>query len=172
MNMNKAIANVKYNMHSLFEDQFKADIYNDIRKDGEGNKLRTYRIFKNSIYQEPYLSQVENRQIRQNISRLRMSAHNLKIESGRHSRPKIPLQKRLCEACSDKIDNEFHLLTECISFDSSRQVMFNMISSHVNDFKTLPKDKQFSDIMTLDDESVIQALAYFISSIVKKRGSL
>jgi hypothetical protein len=70
-----------------FDNKFTADLYNDNRNTGEGNKLRTYRHFKNKINLENYLRVITDRNIRKNLTRLRISAHNLPIEKGRHRRP-------------------------------------------------------------------------------------
>ena len=42
-----------------------------------------------------------------------MSAHNFKIETGRHRRPaKIPLEDRKCETCG-KLEDMLHTWMEC-----------------------------------------------------------
>ena len=48
--------------------------------------------------------------VRMNITRLRLSSHNLKIETGRWSR--IPRDSRLCEC--QKIQTESHIIEDCI----------------------------------------------------------
>ena len=59
---------------SLHDDKIDKDF---------GNKLRTYRLFKNNISLEPYLS-MKNDEQRILLSKLRISNHNLEIERGRH----------------------------------------------------------------------------------------
>ena len=49
------------------------------------NKLRTYSSFKASFTREPYLDIVRNRNQRCFLTRLRVSSHNLRIETGRHA---------------------------------------------------------------------------------------
>ena len=49
---------------------------------------------------------------RKNFSKLRISAHNLNIEVGRHKRPrKVPEDERICDECKE-IENEFHYVTK------------------------------------------------------------
>ena len=51
--------------------------------------------------------------IRTNITQFRISAHNLKIETGRHRRPaKIPLEDGKCETCG-MLQDVLHILMEC-----------------------------------------------------------
>ena len=52
----------------------------------KGTKLRTFRQFKNTIKQEKYLSHKPNINLRNNIPKLRLSAHNLPVETRRYKR--------------------------------------------------------------------------------------
>jgi hypothetical protein len=58
---------------SLHDDKINKDF---------GNKLRTYRLFKNNKSLEPYLS-MKNDEQRILLPKLRISNHNLEIERGR-----------------------------------------------------------------------------------------
>jgi hypothetical protein len=74
-------------LHILIRSEFHLQlplniIYDKINKNF-GNKLRTYRLFKNNISLEPYLS-MKNDEERILLSKLRISNHNLEIERGRH----------------------------------------------------------------------------------------
>ena len=42
------------------------------------------------------------------------SNHDLLIEKGRHSKPKIPREERICNLCnSNEIEDEIHFLFHC-----------------------------------------------------------
>ena len=73
-------------MEWRFDEQLKLDLFDD-RDTRKGNKLRTFRQFRNAIKQEKYLSHIPNINVRKNITKLRLSAHNLPIETGRYKRP-------------------------------------------------------------------------------------
>ena len=45
------------------------------------------------------------------ISKIRLSSHNLCIETGRHKT--IPRDKKFCETCTSTIENEYHFLLVC-----------------------------------------------------------
>ena len=46
------------------------------------------------------------------ITKLRISAHNLMIETGRYKRPnKVPLENRVCDLCGT-IENEIHFVMQ------------------------------------------------------------
>ncbi len=48
--------------------------------------------FKTEFRHEGYLDYVERLDDRKYLARLRTSSHNLKIETGRHIRPKTPIE--------------------------------------------------------------------------------
>lgn len=170
--VNAASIKTKQYLQGLFDKQFECDLYNDMRNSGEGNKLRTFRTFKNDISEEPYLSCILDRKVRHSISRLRMSAHNLKIETGRHSRPKTLLNNRICSNCPGKIDNEFHLVAECSKIRIHSDILFKQASNIIPNFNLICKQRQFEYILKLDNIEIIEIFSTFIKNVVKERGSL
>ena len=64
------------------------------------NKSLVYRKHKTEFKMESYLNQVTNTSHRTALTKLRLSDHRLKIESGRHIRPKINRENRTCKLCS------------------------------------------------------------------------
>ena len=70
---------------------------------------------------ESYLTQVTNTSHRRALTKLRLSDHKLKIECGRHIRPKINQENRTCKLCSKPnkqalIEDEVHFITRCNNF--------------------------------------------------------
>ena len=48
------------------------------------------------------------------FSKSRLSSHCLNIEQGRHKKPKVPLENRICHNCSmSMIEDEIHFLLQC-----------------------------------------------------------
>ena len=87
--------NIKSYFYSKLKPKYKAalktDFVNDRPGKQYGNKLRTYRLFKNNFAFESYLD-LDN--FNRNIwIRFRISAHNLEIEKWRHQN--IPLNERI-----------------------------------------------------------------------------
>ena len=78
-------------------DNEKDRILHEINDTNAQPKLRTYKTFKTSYCIEPYLLLNLPKKTYSNIARFRVSSHNLKIETGRHESPKIPLHERICE---------------------------------------------------------------------------
>ena len=89
-------------------------------------KLRTYSKFKKEFKLENYIVQFPL-YVRRNLSKLRISAHNLAIETGRYIKVKAAktqvIDKRLCLYCK-QIESEFHLIFECHLYDSIRTHFF------------------------------------------------
>ena len=81
------------------------------RNPGEG-KLRSYAKYKERIEYENYLDIIKNRDEQRNLTKLRISNHQLAIEKGRHK--KIALENRLCPlGCVGEVEDEQHFLMNC-----------------------------------------------------------
>ena len=115
----------KTSLERRFDEQLKFDLFDD-RDTQKGNKLRTFRQFKCKIRQENYLCTIHNVNLRKNITKLRLSAHNLPIETGRYKRPvKIPPNLRLCEECNmNLVGDEFHIIMKCDKYRILRKDFF------------------------------------------------
>ena len=89
-------------------------------------KLRTYCSFKEDIYCKPYLYMIKDFKLRKIMSRFRLSNHTLENEKGRHQKPKVPVNLRLCKACNSNIniEDEVHFLMLCPAYDEARQFYF------------------------------------------------
>ena len=86
-------------------DRFYLDEINMIKLGDDGqdhNKLRFYNKFKGSFRIEPYILKIKNRNQRQWLTRFRTSAHTLRKESGRYTRPITPITERKCMYCDDE----------------------------------------------------------------------
>ena len=71
-------------------------------------KLTIYKEVKKIYQREKYLKQISNFKYRKAICQLRLSAHVLPIETGRHKN--IPREERFCTLCnSRKIGDEQHI---------------------------------------------------------------
>ena len=86
------------------------------------NKLRTYRLFKNCYITENYVDEVLNRQHRSALAKFGCGVAVLRKETGRYER--LTLVQRVCFNCSCKVEDEFHVLTECPLYDDLRQILY------------------------------------------------
>ena len=130
-------------------EAYWTDMLHDDSGKCNGNKLRTYRKFKNVFTIEPYLSSIKIQHHRYDLTRFRTSSHKLNIETGRYSRPPTPLENRVCSFCKDSIEDEFHLFQcnyysdlrdSCNIKVSNREEFYQLMSNasvHGNDARTL-----------------------------------
>ena len=65
------------------------------------NKLRSYALFKRESGRENYLHVIKNVETRTQLTKFRISDHNLMIEKGRHEG--LHKSTRFCPFCLDKV---------------------------------------------------------------------
>ena len=94
---------------------------------------------------EPYTTKLRFK-AKQQISKLRLSDHKLEIERGRYHRPSLKPEDRICMFCPQKIENEFHFLTECTAYSDERQNLVNSITRSFPKIVSFHKNKLFSII--------------------------
>ncbi len=121
---------------------------------------------------ENYLTCIKNRKIRHSITKLCISAHNLKIETGHHTRPKTPLASRKCDTCPDSIENELHVITECLRYLSFRKVLYTKVNDKDADFMQKNNTDKLVYLMRLVEPSMIKAFVHFIKNVENHRGIL
>jgi len=96
------------------------------------NKL----FFFSNIYQhfqiQDYLSFNLPNSLTNNLTKLRISAHQLLIEKGRYFRPKIERKNRLCTNCNE-LEDEEHFLLYCEKFKDLRSNLFTKMNIQIND---------------------------------------
>ena len=65
----------------------------------------------------------------ESMARLRLSSHALRVELGRHARPRVAFQDRKCTRCTagDSVDDEYHLLLECGATEAVRRTFADII---------------------------------------------
>ena len=121
-----------------------------VGQDGlDHNKLRVYNQLKGCFKREPYLDLVCNRNQRSFLTRLRVSSHQLHIETGRYTRPvSTPIKDRICRYCSDeKIDDEAHFVLSCDTFKLKRQCFINKLALLAPNFLGLSDKEKLAVIL-------------------------
>ena len=115
---------LKHEYENQYLETWKRTLFNDSRKNGSGNKLLTYRIFKTKFGFEKYLRDISDFGLRRSLTKYRLSDHNLRVEIGRKCKPHLPLNERICLRCdSNVIDDEFHFLFTCKCHISERSIL-------------------------------------------------
>ena len=154
-------------------DRYFLDEINDIRIGSDGqdhNKLRLYKTFKGSFKQEPYITNILNRNQRAWLSRYRTSAHNLRIESGRHTFPITPISQRVCVYCdSGKCDTEQHAILECNTFKLKIQCFLARVTAFCPVFPGLTVEQQLATILCPATTDLAKCVSKFLGILTNIR---
>jgi hypothetical protein len=164
----KMIKTLNLNMFADYDKQW----HNLVCK--PDSKLRTYGTFKTEYCLENYFwfSCTDKRR---EFSKLRISAHQLRIESGRYTRPrKTPLQDRTCLVCKgNSVEDETHFVLHCPAYSTERKLLFDELASFTK-FKELNDEDKFIFLMSYNngDIEILKYILDFITLIVDKRKTL
>ena len=140
-----------------------------------GNKLRTYRKFKNDVIFEPYLSHIQNDRKRVLFTKFRIGIAPLRIETGRYesdnksSKQKgVPVHQRICWCCALGVEDELHFLLKCPSYSIERERMFMNCALHLT-IKPIEYNKTaalqerlFVQLMQSTNPIIINSVATYI----------
>jgi len=158
--------NILSNLKSIYDVQCLSFMSN------HQPKLRSYCLFKTNFHLENYVVMF-NRSFRLNFSKLRLSAHSLMIEKGRHVTPKLDPHKRICNLCTlNVVEDEFHFIIKCPFYDTSRRDMLRILSDMYDKFDNLTEDDKFIKIMSVTDFDSIKPVLNFVNSAFKARSNL
>ena len=112
------------------------------------------------------LVEIKDYRIRKVITKLRLGKLPLQIEKGRHTKPKTPLEKRICSYCNtNSIEDELHFIIYCPFYDEERKFLMNIISSKI----CIDHKDTFVNIMCNNDVTVLFSLGKYIQKCLKKR---
>ena len=118
-------------------------LWNDRNNRVNGNKLRTYRLFKDTLEVEPYLLLNQHRLQRRSLAMLRIGVLPLEVETGRYARPATPLDERLCQLCTlNVVEDEKHFMLQCPLYEDQRQSMLqraSVLNEHFNSLNYVDK---------------------------------
>ena len=165
-NVNQLKSYFKVELERHYTRKWLQDI-NDIE---QNPILRTYAVFKEKHCLENYIQCLSFKKYQQAISRFRVSSHRLGIELGRHQKPRLPVEQRLCIFCnSRKLDDEMHFLIHCEFHTNARKTFFSTVYKDIVNFESLNDKDKFRAILISTNEAVIFALGKFIHDGFKSR---
>ncbi len=131
------------------------------------SKLELLAATKPNIKFERYLD-IQNKEHRIALTKLRVSAHNFPIESGR--KQQIPRHVRKCNLCkANVIGDEFHVLMQCSnsSVQSKRINVYKSIIQCIPTFNILPMKEKCMYLFSCCDETLTQIIDPFINEYMK-----
>ena len=119
---------------------------------------------------EQYLTDVTQRKHRVAMCKLRTSDHNLMIEQGRRTRPRLERIFRTCPTCIVPIENESHFLTSCTMYNN-RNAMFQNITRLYPLFGELDNENKFIFLCSQENKEINKMLAANTHEWMKMRES-
>jgi hypothetical protein len=129
------------------------------------NKLQTLCEFKSLLNPERYLTHVKIVKHRISLTRLRLSVHNLAIETGRHIN--LDPELRTCKYCTNTgenvIENEYNFLLICTLY---RNIRLNLIP---NNILICPTTENFVNLFSSVNPDVLKGLAKYVYEAFKLR---
>ena len=101
-------------------------------------KLSLYAKLKQSHGAESYCSIIDNPNHRRSLCKIRISAHPLKIETGRYGNQRTERDLRICTFCnSQEVEDEEHFLIRCGRYVHQRESLLQKISHECKNFASL-----------------------------------
>jgi len=126
-------------------------------------------LFKNTFNFENYLLCIKDRNTRQKYCQIRISAHNLCIESERGIKD---TKDRLCKLCLKDVEDEIHFVTDCEFYEKERCELYKKLLDILPDFKNMNKIEKFKIIMGVADCDVVLHTASYIKTCLSIRSEL
>ena len=125
--------------------------------------LCSYGKFKCNFGFEPYLTLIRSEEHRKNFTRLRISAHRLRIEQGRYQG--TPRQSRTCLRCSsDEVDDEMHFLFDCKFLANLRTEMLQTVNQNCPNFQQLHSSGKLIWLLNTENVDILLKVCELIKA--------
>lgn len=125
--------------------------------------LDLYHSTKSIFEYEHYLDLVPSN-LRLFVTRLRISAHTLRIHTGRYSRNRIPRNERYCQCCnSGQIEDEYHFIIVCPYYQNLRIVYVKQY------YRNNPSMFKFIQLLKSENKHTLCKLAIFYKRAIEER---
>ena len=122
-----------------------------------GNKLRTYKLFKNLFQTEEYCKIILPPSHRSAFAKFRCGVAPLRLETGRYEG--LPVDERKCPFCRVHVEDEKHVLLQCEKYDTIRENLFQKAVTVRRNFYDLPDDEKI--VFLFSDQNMIRAFYDF-----------
>ena len=116
--------------------------------------LRFYTKIKHTFWTENYLIEVKNDTFRTALAKLRSSSQTLAIESGRHSRPKVNVNERLCHVCQC-VEDKVLFMFDCTINSDKRAHFFTKVTRAYPEFESLSNIEKCDFVLSNHDNQLM-----------------
>ena len=153
---------------------FKSEVLHRLNEHiTEDRKLHLFASFKTIYKFESYLDYIQDFSVRCTLARLRVSAHNLQVETGRFNKTKTPRDQRFCLYCKTLnifiVEDEIHFLLVCSLFNEERQKFLEEIHKKFPATVLLNDRNMFLWLMSQEDYIITKRIGMFCKTSFTKR---
>ena len=133
------------------------------------SKLDFYASLKVSFGIPPppplYLTQCIDPKLRKAITKMRISAHKLPVETERYSKAKTPREERFCPFCCKSTGDETHCLIECKNeiFAKARLPVITHFLSKYPIFSSLDQKQKAQFLLGREEPQSLSKVGKFCS---------
>ena len=117
-----------------------------------------------------YVDKLINITDRSMLCKIRTSSHQLMIERGRHLN--ISKKDRLCPICKSNIEDEYHFLFNCSSYQTQRDSFENKMINHYKLYKKMSNEGKLNIMMNNNCIQILKMSSNFISDCFQLRKSM
>ena len=135
-------------------------------------KLRTFTKFKEFFDTPAYITRPLSFIQRKFLAKTRLGCLEIRLETGRWARPRIPEEARICQVCQnfdENVEDEFHFIFECFKYSSLRTIWLEKLEIP-NNFQILSKDQKLGII--LNHPNNVKITAQYLIDIFDMRSKI
>ena len=106
------------------------------------------------------------------LAKLRLGCLEIRIETGRYARPRLPEEARICQICQNQgqvPEDEEHFLFKCETYENERSDWLSSLVKPEN-FAILPKNEKL--IIVLNSDQNLKKTAQYVINIYDKRSKI
>jgi len=151
-----------------FPVTYKNAIINDFKNSwllslSTSTVLCKYRLFKNDFIFPTYLDCVP-RKIRVAFTKLRLSSHQLSVETGRYASNRTPHNERYCLICNSiDLEDEYHFLLICNMYTDIRKKNIDKC------YYEKPSVLKYIELVQSEDATVLNNLCKYVYEAFEKQ---
>ena len=114
-----------------------------------------------------YLNIIRNQSLRCFLTKLRLSSHSLRIETGRYGNDRVDRSLRICTFCdSQEVEDEFHFVLTCNRYTDLRKRFLQKY------YYNRPNMHKFILLLQSSKRKTLLNLCYYLREAFARRTSL
>ena len=156
----KYLGKIQTKLHFAFIDTWRS--HKDVILNNSDSKLGLYmKLVDHTFKTAAHINSIQNYKVRNSLTRFRLSAHNLPIETLRYLN--LPRSFRLCPFCCTSVGDEKHFFMDCQNptITSSRLELFSLPSIEISSYS---QDEMIT-LLRETDPTLLFAIGKYIRAI-------